>query len=61
MDNVVIWKSLSDKLFRRITEEPLELIKHVQRECYAYFGANSKSSEEPCLLNQTHNAQTLCL
>ena len=35
-----IWKARNDKLFRRIARDPLELIRHAESECQAWFDAN---------------------
>ena len=35
-----IWKARNDKLFRGIYRDPLELVRHAERECEAQFDAN---------------------
>ena len=35
-----IWKARNDKLFRGIDRDPLELVRHAESECQAWFNAN---------------------
>nr|VDD44969.1 unnamed protein product [Brassica oleracea] len=35
-----IWKARNDELFRRIDRDPLELVRHAESECQAWFDAN---------------------
>ncbi|XP_048611782.1 uncharacterized protein LOC125586041 [Brassica napus] len=35
-----IWKARNDKLFRGIDRNPLELVRHAESECQAWFNAN---------------------
>ena len=35
-----IWKARNDKLFRGIDRDHLELVRHVESECKAWFDAN---------------------
>ncbi|KAG5414875.1 hypothetical protein IGI04_002442 [Brassica rapa subsp. trilocularis] len=35
-----IWKARNDKLFRGIDRDPLELVRHAESECKAWFDAN---------------------
>ena len=60
----IIWyyqKARNDKLFRGITRDPLEPIRHAQSECHAYFQMNSKTNDDAHPPHQTHNTQALWL
>ena len=35
-----IWKARNEKLFRGIDRDPLELVRHAESECHAWFEAN---------------------
>ncbi|CAG7897152.1 unnamed protein product [Brassica rapa] len=35
-----IWKARNDKLFRGIDRDPLELVRHAESECQAWFNSN---------------------
>ena len=35
-----IWKARNEKLFRRIDSDPLDLVRHAESECQAWFDAN---------------------
>uniref|UniRef100_A0A0D3D7P3 Reverse transcriptase zinc-binding domain-containing protein n=1 Tax=Brassica oleracea var. oleracea TaxID=109376 RepID=A0A0D3D7P3_BRAOL len=35
-----IWKVRNEKLFRGIDRDPLELVRHAESECHAWFEAN---------------------
>lgn len=52
-----LWIARNDKIFRGITRDPLELIKHAQSECNAWFDANSKISEKTEAIHQTRIIQ----
>lgn len=41
-----LWKSRNDNLFRGITREPEELIRHTQSECNAWFKAKQSASDD---------------
>lgn len=56
-----LWKARSDKLFRRITRDPQERVRHDHSECHVWFDVNSKNSDDACPQNQTRNTQSLCL
>lgn len=54
-----LWKARNDKLFRGI--KPIELLRHVQRECDAWFQANSIPTNDMIPPNQKQGTQALCL
>ncbi|XP_013669238.1 uncharacterized protein LOC106373639 [Brassica napus] len=54
-----IWKARNDKLFRGIDRDPLEIVRHAESECQAWFNANEMvppvvqdhRNEDPQVLN----------
>lgn len=56
-----IWKACKDKLFLGIKRDPLELIRHVDSEFWAWFDANSKTSDETRPAHKIKNIQVLSL
>lgn len=56
-----LWKARNDKLFRGITRDLLELIRHAKSEYHAWFDANVNTSDETQTVHQTRNIQVLSL
>nr|VDD51485.1 unnamed protein product [Brassica oleracea] len=60
-----IWKARNEKLFRGIDRDPLDLVRHAESECQAWFDANEavqpvvqeNNPEEP----QTISLSNICL
>ncbi|XP_048613351.1 uncharacterized protein LOC125587199 [Brassica napus] len=40
-----IWKSRNNKLFKGIDRDPLEIVRHAESECQAWFDANQRTDE----------------
>lgn len=60
----ILWylqKSRNNKLFRRITWDPVELIRHAQSECNAWFDAKIKILGKIQTQHQVQNTQALPL
>ncbi|XP_048633154.1 uncharacterized protein LOC125607289 [Brassica napus] len=53
-----IWKVRNDKLFRGIDRDPLELVRHAESECRAWFDANDvvRSVIPPVVQDDIHEA-----
>lgn len=48
-------------MYRRITRDPLELVRHARSECHAWFDLNSKLLFDANTQDQTLDTQALCL
>ena len=59
----IIWylqRAQNDKLFKRITRDPLELVRHIEDECHIWFDSNTIDIAEVQSLHHPVTAKDAC-